>query len=56
MNKNIDDLEREPAFKRLGLEIDLVDRSISNTKTPLNSEDDTIQLKSNNSFLHDNVD
>ena len=56
MNKNIDDLEREPAFKRLGLEIDLVDRSISNSKTPLSSEDDTIQLKSNNSFLHDNVD
>jgi len=56
MNKNIDDLEREPAFKRLGLEIDLVDRSISNLKTPLSIEDDTIQLKSNNSFLHDNVD
>ena len=56
MNKNIDDLEREPAYKRLGIDIDLVNTSISKSKTPLSNESDAIQLKSNNSFLHDNVD
>ncbi|WOC40836.1 cell division protein FtsZ [Polaribacter sp. HL-MS24] len=56
MNKNIDDIERQPAYKRLGIDLDAVDSSISKSKTSLNSENDEIQLKSNNSFLHDNVD
>ena len=56
MNKNIDDIERQPAYKRLGIDLDAVDASISKSKTSLNSENDEIQLKSNNSFLHDNVD
>ena len=55
MNKNIDEIERQPAYKRLG--VDLQDtNAISKTKTKLSSDDDTISLKSNNSFLHDNVD
>ena len=56
MNKNIDDIERQPAYKRLGIDLDAVDASISKSKTSLSSENDEIQLKSNNSFLHDNVD
>jgi len=55
MNKNIDDIERQPAYKRLGVDLD-VNTSISKTKTILSKENDDIQLKSNNSFLHDNVD
>ena len=55
MNKNIDEIERQPAYKRLG--VDLKDTTeISKTKTKLSSDDDDISLKSNNSFLHDNVD
>ena len=56
MNKNIDEIERQPAYKRLGVDIDMVNTSISKSKTPLSKENDDIQLKSNNSFLHDNVD
>jgi cell division protein FtsZ len=54
MNKNIDEIERQPAYKRLGVDLDATNASIS--KTTLHTEKDDIQLKSNNSFLHDNVD
>lgn len=53
----IDDLEKEPAFRRLGLDV----TSMPNQNPPsrmslgMDSNDD-IQLRSNNSFLHDNVD
>ena len=53
----IDDLEKEPAFRRQGLDV----TSMPNPNTPsrmslgFDSNDD-IQLRSNNSFLHDNVD
>ena len=53
----IDDLEKEPAFRRLGLDV----TSIPNQNPPsrmsigMDSNDD-MQLRSNNSFLHDNVD
>ena len=53
----IDDLEKEPAFRRQGLDV----TSMPNQNAPsrmslgLDSNDD-IQLRSNNSFLHDNVD
>ena len=54
MNKNIDEIERQPAYKRMGVDLDATNASIS--KTTLHTEKDDIQLKSNNSFLHDNVD
>ncbi|CAM1344690.1 cell division protein FtsZ [Tenacibaculum amylolyticum] len=56
VNKNIDDIERQPAYKRLGVDLD-VNTKISEKQTPLdkNSGDD-FPLRSNNSFLHDNVD
>jgi cell division protein FtsZ len=55
VNKNIDDIERQPAYKRLGVDLD-VNSKISEVKTPLDTNSDEFPLKSNNSFLHDNVD
>ncbi len=55
MNKNIDEIERQPAYKRLGVDLD-TNTAISKTKTSIKKEDDDLGLKSNNSFLHDNVD
>ncbi len=55
----IDDIEREPAYKRQGIELSNTqhssDNSSSRTSVSLD-ENDEIQLRSNNSFLHDNVD
>jgi cell division protein FtsZ len=56
MSKNIDEIERQPAYKRMGLDLDVTNASVSKTKTTLHIDNDDIQLKSNNSFLHDNVD
>lgn len=55
MNKNIDEIERQPAYKRQGVNLD-TDVSISDRKTSIKKDTDEISLKSNNSFLHDNVD
>ena len=55
LNKNIDEIERQPAYKRLGLDLS-ADTSISRSKTAIKTDDSDIDFKSNNSFLHDNVD
>ncbi|MCL4129543.1 UNVERIFIED_CONTAM: hypothetical protein GTU68_055323 [Idotea baltica] len=55
LNKNIDEIERQPAYKRLGVDLDK-NATISKTKTALKKDSDDINFKSNNSFLHDNVD
>ena len=55
LNKNIDEIERQPAYKRLGLDLS-ADASISKSKTAIKTDDSAIDFKSNNSFLHDNVD
>lgn len=55
VNKNIDEIEREPAYKRRGIDVE-VNNEISKTKTTLNNNSDDLSIKSNNSFLHDNVD
>jgi cell division protein FtsZ len=55
MNKNIDEIERQPAYKRMGVSLDK-NASMSNHEPALKKEDDGIDFKSNNSFLHDNVD
>ena len=55
---NIDEIEKEPAYKRQGIELKEPlndDQQISKTSLSEDSNDD-IQLRSNNSFLHDNVD
>lgn len=59
LNQNIDEIEREPAYKRMGVELDNSTPSSENpqSKTVLGvDENDDLQLRSNNSFLHDNVD
>ncbi|MBS9773719.1 MAG: cell division protein FtsZ [Tenacibaculum sp.] len=55
VNENIEEIEREPAFKRKGLDVE-VTNEISKTKTILKTDSSDFPLKSNNSFLHDNVD
>lgn len=53
----IDELEREPAYKRVG--IDLSNNQTNNTNSRISvgtDSNDDLQLRSNNSYLHDNVD
>ena len=52
------ELEDEPAYKRQGLELEQVEHSASEpiSGLVLDLDDDDIELKNNNSFLHDNVD
>ncbi len=54
VSKNIDEIERQPAYKRLGVDID-TQSEISKKDTALNADKNDL-LRSNNSFLHDNVD
>ncbi|WP_298536014.1 cell division protein FtsZ [uncultured Algibacter sp.] len=55
----IDDIEKVPAYKRQGVNLNEAKHSsetdLSRTSVGLDDNDD-IQLRSNNSFLHDNVD
>jgi len=61
-SEGITDLENEPAYKRKKIEFDEVPHSSeeSMSKFTLSEEEDNgekkIELKENNSFLHDNVD
>ncbi len=55
----IDDIEKEPAYKRQGIDLEDVQHSSETNASRLSvglDENDDIQLRSNNSFLHDNVD
>ncbi len=58
-NAKIDDIEKVPAYKRQGVNLEDAKHSsetdMSRTSIGLDDNDD-IQLRSNNSFLHDNVD
>ena len=55
--KRINEMDKQPAYKRLGYNID---QNIENDKKSSLTLDkdinDEVQLRSNNSFLHDNVD
>jgi cell division protein FtsZ len=53
----IDEYEREPAYKRLGIDIsnNQANNSASRISVGTDSNND-LQLRSNNSYLHDNVD
>ncbi|WP_088323314.1 cell division protein FtsZ [Polaribacter tangerinus] len=55
LNKNIDEISRQPAYKRQGLDLN-IDAPLSSSKTAINKEENELDFKSNNSFLHDNVD
>ncbi|HET8855148.1 MAG TPA: cell division protein FtsZ [Salinimicrobium sp.] len=53
----IEEIERQPAYKRQGIELDHSKPGESNlSRTSLDSQDDEIRFRTNNSFLHDNVD
>tara|TARA_A200000113_G_scaffold197568_1_gene189215 strand:- start:92 stop:2143 length:2052 start_codon:yes stop_codon:yes gene_type:complete len=54
----IDEFEKQPAYKRMGLDLEQPSSSDTNeSRMSLdNDKNDDIQLRSNNSFLHDNVD
>lgn len=56
-SSNIDEIEKQPAYKRAGLNLEEADNAakVSRTSVSTDSNDD-IQLRRNNSFLHDNVD
>jgi len=54
--QKVEEMEKEPAYKRKGLDLDEeVTDSPSRLSLDSDSNDD-LQLRSNNSFLHDNVD
>ena len=56
---NIDEISREPAYKRQNIELNETPSSADNSQSRTTidlDENEGIQLRSNNSFLHDNVD
>ncbi|WP_411766487.1 cell division protein FtsZ [Winogradskyella sp. A3E31] len=58
-NAKIDEIEKEPAYKRQGVNLEQAQHSSETnaSRTSVGTDDnDDIQLRSNNSFLHDNVD
>ena len=54
---HIDEIEKEPAYKRQGVKLSEIEQEQQMSCTSLsNDTNDEQQLRSNNSFLHDNVD
>ena len=53
---NIRSMENEPAFKRAGVSLDNVDQFKSSRTVVSEDSNGEINLRTNNSFLHDNVD
>jgi cell division protein FtsZ len=55
----IDEIEKEPAYKRQGVNLEDAQHSSETNASRMSvgtDDNDDIQLRSNNSFLHDNVD
>ena len=53
----IDELEKEPAYKRLGIDLSNNQSNTTNSRISVGTDSNNdLQLRSNNSFLHDNVD
>ena len=58
-NSKIDEIEKEPAYKRHGVDLEETRHSSDEDRSRLTldiDENEDIQLRKNNSFLHDNVD
>ncbi len=56
-SSKIEDIEKQPAYKRMGIELEDTESSDADiSRTSVNTDDDDLDLRSNNSFLHDNVD
>ena len=55
--KSIDEIEKQPAYKRQNVELEDTPKEQKTSRMSLGEDsNDEIQLRSNNSFLHDNVD
>ncbi|WP_281297340.1 cell division protein FtsZ [Flavobacterium limnophilum] len=53
----IDEMEKEPAYKRLGIDLNSSQNNHANSRISVGTDsNDDLQLRSNNSYLHDNVD
>ncbi len=53
----IDELEKEPAYKRVGIDLSNTQTNSANSRISVGTDsNDDLQLRSNNSYLHDNVD
>ncbi|MGB3344831.1 MAG: cell division protein FtsZ [Aequorivita sp.] len=52
----IDEIEKEPAYKRMGIDLNETKNDSQISRTSVNTEDEEVELRKNNSFLHDNVD
>ena len=55
-SKLVSDMESEPAYKRAGINLDDEIKSSISSSTITNDKSGNIDIKSNNTFLHDNVD
>ena len=58
-NSKIDEIEKEPAYKRRGVDLEETKHSSEEERSRFTldlDENEDIQLRKNNSFLHDNVD
>ena len=53
---NIESMENEPAFKRAGVSLDSIDQFKSSRTVISEDSNGEINLRTSNSFLHDNVD
>ncbi|MEM0519186.1 MULTISPECIES: cell division protein FtsZ [Aequorivita] len=52
----IDEIEKQPAYKRMGIDLNETKNESNISRTSVNTDADDIELRRNNSFLHDNVD
>lgn len=53
----IDEMEKEPAYKRLGIDLSSSQANHTTSRISVGTDsNDDLQLRSNNSYLHDNVD
>lgn len=56
-SSRLEELEKEPAYKRMGMDLQNPSPTNNQSRMSLGTDsNDDIQLRSNNSFLHDNVD
>tara|TARA_R100001369_G_scaffold21881_5_gene39793 strand:- start:609 stop:2573 length:1965 start_codon:yes stop_codon:yes gene_type:complete len=54
---HIDEIEKQPAYKRAGIDLDSSRKAEEKlSRTTLGGDSDELKFRSNNSFLHDNVD
>jgi len=56
-NSNIDEIEKQPAYKRAGINLEQTNTESNISRTTLSTDSNNdLQIRKRNSFLHDNVD